>query len=161
MKKLKVYLDTSVIGYLVNNNTPEKTTDTFKLWEEIKKGKYDIFISEIFLTEVSESPNEIKEKLLNHLREIKYTLINIDNQIENVAEKFIELKILNPKSYDDCQHIACAIISNCDVIVSWNFKHIVNHKTIKGVKAIAALEGYNDILIYTPSILIGGDNSDT
>jgi hypothetical protein len=64
-------------------------------------------------------------------------------------------------SFDDCQHIANAIISGCDIIVSWNFKHIVNHKTMMGVKAITALEGYDDLLIYDPSILIGGEEDDT
>jgi hypothetical protein len=42
-------------------------------------------------------------------------------------------------------------------VVSWNFKHIVNHKTIEGVKAVVALEGYKDVLIYSPLILIGGE----
>jgi hypothetical protein len=41
--------------------------------------------------------------------------------------------------------------------VSWNFKHIVNHKIIMGVKAVTALEGYDDLLIYTPSMLTGGE----
>jgi hypothetical protein len=45
-----------------------------------------------------------------------------------------------------------------DAIVSWNFKHIVNHKTQMGVKTITAQEGYNDLLIYTPSFLIGDDD---
>ena len=161
LKKLKIYLDTSVIGNLVNDNTPEKTADTLKLWEEIKTNKYEVFLSEVFLTEINESPDKIRGKLLNYLQEIEYSLISINNRVEDIASKFIELKILTPKSYDDCQHIACAIVGGCDVIVSWNFRHIVNHKTIKGVKAITALEGYSDILIYTPSILIGGNDNDS
>jgi hypothetical protein len=69
------------------------------------------------------------------------------------------LGILKEKAFDDCQHIAAAIIRGCgcDTIVSWNFKHIVNLKTIARVKAVTALDGYNDILIYPPSILIGGN----
>jgi len=65
------------------------------------------------------------------------------------------------KSFDDCQHIAAAIISKCDAIISWNFKHIVNHKTIQGVKAVTALSGFQDVLIYTPTILSGGENDDS
>jgi hypothetical protein len=51
--------------------------------------------------------------------------------------------------------------SGCDAIVSWNFKHIVNHKTMMGVKAVTALEGYDDLLIYTPSVLVGGETNDS
>jgi hypothetical protein len=51
-------------------------------------------------------------------------------------------------------------VSECDAIISWNFKHIVNHKTMMGIKAVTALEGYNDLLIYTPAILTGGEAND-
>jgi len=74
--------------------------------------------------------------------------------------KMVDLNILKQKSILDCQHIANAIISGCDAIVSWNFRHIVNHKTMMGVKAITALEGYTDLLVYTPSVLIEGEEDD-
>ena len=60
--------------------------------------------------------------------------------------------ILKKLSFDDCQHIAAAIISNCDVIISWNFKHIVNYDTIKGIKILTTMEGYKDISIYSPEV---------
>jgi hypothetical protein len=85
--------------------------------------------------------------------------MSIDAHGVEIASRFIDLGILRQKSFNDCQHIAAAIISGCDVIVSWNFKHIVNHKTMMGVKAVTALEGYDDLLIYTPSILIGGEHN--
>ena len=62
--------------------------------------------------------------------------------------------ILNPKSFDDCQHIAVAVVNDCDCIISWNFKHIVNIKTIRGVRAITNLEGYKGIDIINPSVLL-------
>ena len=65
---------------------------------------------------------------------------------------------LKEKHIDDCRHIAGAIVSGCDVIVSWNFKHIVNYKTQMGVKAVTALEGYKELLIYTPAALMGGED---
>ena len=74
-----------------------------------------------------------------------------------IASRFVDLGILRQKSFDDCQHISAAIISGCDVIVSWNFKHIVNLKTMNGVKAVTALEGFDDLLIFDPSTLAGGE----
>lgn len=46
MKKLKIYLDTSVISHLKQGDAPDKTADTLKLWEDIKQGKYDVYLSE-------------------------------------------------------------------------------------------------------------------
>ena len=68
--------------------------------------------------------------------------------------RFIDFGILKKKSFDDCQHIAAAILAGCDIITSWNFKHIVNVKTVRGVKIIITLEGYKDLLIYPPSVLL-------
>ena len=41
-RKLKVYLDTSVISHLIQDDVPEKIADTRKLWEMFKNGIYDI-----------------------------------------------------------------------------------------------------------------------
>ena len=41
---------------------------------------------------------------------------------------------MKQKSFDDCQHIAAALLAGCVIIISWNFKHIVNVKTVRGVK---------------------------
>jgi hypothetical protein len=99
--------------------------------------------------------------MIEKIAGIEHEFIDIDERGVEVASRFVDLGILRQKSFDDCQHMAAAIISGCDVIVSWNFKHIVNHKTMMGVKAVTALEGYGGLLIYTPSILIGGERSDS
>jgi hypothetical protein len=93
---------------------------------------------------------------LNYLNEIKYQKIIITDEIEALTNKFVENNILSQKSIDDCRHIACSIVSGCDIIVSWNFKHIVNYKTIKGVKLVSLITGYKDIAVYTPTMLIEG-----
>ena len=134
--------------------------DTHRLWNQIKDDLYDVVLSDITIAEIDACHEEKRETLYDYLSEVDYTLIEVNVRALEIASRFIDLGILREKSFDDCQHIAAAIISECDVIISWNFKHIVNHKTIMGVKAITALEGYNDILIYTPSILIGGETDD-
>lgn len=54
----------------------------------------------------------------------------------------------------DCQHIAAAVVTECNCIISWNFKHIVNIKTIHGVRAITNLTGYKTIDILSPTVLL-------
>ena len=161
MRKLKIYIDTSVIGYLDQHDDPDLMADTHMLWEQIKDGFYNVVLSDVSMAEIDACHEEKRETLYGYLSEIFYTLVEVDERTLEVAGRFIDLGVLREKSFDDCQHIAAAITSECDVIVSWNFKHIVNHKTIMGVKAVTALEGYNDVLIYTPSILIGGEIYDT
>jgi len=114
-------------------------------------------ISNVVVDELERCKKDKQERLFRYLSEVDYTRIAIDSHDIEIASKFVELDILSQKSFDDCQHIAGAITSGCDIIVSWNFQHIVNHKTMTGVKAISTLGGYNSPLIYTPSILIGGE----
>lgn len=154
MKKLKIYLDTSVISLLDALDAPEKQNDTRKLWEDIKADIYDIVLSNVTLDELDKCVEPKQSVLYDYLSQIQYAHVTVDDEILQVAEKFIDFGILRQKSFDDCQHITAAIVTACDVIVSWNFKHIVNHKTIDGVKIISTLTGYRDLAIYTPTMLI-------
>jgi predicted nucleic acid-binding protein len=154
LNKTKVYLDTSVISYLEQDDAPERKKITCEVWETLKSGKYDILISNVVVRELSECSDQVKRNLLlKHLDEIQYELVDVTEKTVELAEHIIDFGILKQKSFDDCQHIAAAIVNNCDFIISWNFKHIVNVKTIRGIKILTTMEGYKDIAIYPPSAL--------
>ena len=154
MNKLKVYLDTSVISHLMQEDVPEKMSETLKLWNMFKEGKYDVYLSTVTLQEIDNCPEPKRTGLFKHLGEIDYTPIEITEDMSEVAQQLIDMGILTQKSYDDCQHIASAVIYGCDCIISWNFKHIVNIKTIRGVRAITNLKGYKPIEILNPTVLL-------
>lgn len=161
MKKLKIYLDTSVISYLLQPDAPEKMEETRRFWEILKEGRiYEVYISDIVLNEISRCSKEKIDILLAFLNQIEYNIIGTDEKMLELADKFIDFGILKQKCIEDCQHIAAALLAECDIITSWNFKHIVNVKTIKGVKVITTLEGYKDLLIYPPSVLLEDENDD-
>lgn len=153
-KKIRVYLDTSVVSYLDQQDAPEKMAETKEVWERIKEGDYEVFISTLVIDELQKCREPKRTLLLDFLRQIEFTLLEVNEETVRLAEKFIDFGVLKKKSFEDCQHIAAAILSSCDIIVSWNFKHIVNVKTIRGIKVVTTLEGYKDILIYPPSALL-------
>ncbi len=157
MRKMKIYLDTSVISYLQQEDVPERMKETLNLWKQFEEGKYDIYLSQVTLDEVGECQEPKKTVLYEYLSRIQYTKLEITDEVLRVANQIVEMGILPPKSIDDCQHIATAVVHGCDYIISWNFKHIVNIKTIKGIRAITHLESYKDIDIMNPSILLGGE----
>lgn len=157
MRKLKVYLDTSVISYLTQDDTPEKMNETRQLWEMFKKDRYDVYLSTVTLKELQNCPEPKKSRLADYLSEIRFTVLDINEDVEAIAGKIIDMGILTPKSFDDCQHIGAALVNDCDCIILWNFKHIVNIKTIRGVRAITNLEGYKSIEILSPSVLLEGE----
>ena len=157
MRKLKVYLDTSVISQLMQEDVPEKMADTLQLWKLFREGIYDVYLSTVTLEEVSACPEPKRSQLRECMGQISYTTLDISDEVMEVAQKIVELGILTPKSYDDCQHIGAAVVNECDCIISWNFKHIVNIKTIHGIRAITNLEGYKNIDILSPTVLLEGE----
>jgi len=149
-----LYIDTSVISHLSTDDTPDKMTDTLILWEEIKTGLYDIIISDVVIEEIMRCPEPKQSILIAYLAEINYFREEVTDEINDIASQIINLGILNEKNRDDCLHIATAVVKQCDYIISWNFKHMVNIKTIKGVRAITSLYGYNNVDIIQPTMLI-------
>ena len=160
MKKLKLYLDTSVISHLEAPDTPEKMADTLVLWEGIKVNKYDVVISDITFEELGRC-SEPKKSLLNrYINEIDFENSAETIESEELLLSYLKFEVLSAKNRDDLRHIALATILACDIIVSWNFKHFVNIKTITKVQAVNQLQGYPEVKILPPSMIIGGDSNE-
>ena len=160
-RKTKIYLDTSVLSYLKQDDSPERTSATLKFWEELKtRTDVEIYLSDVTLAEISDCYEPKKSFMQEKLKEIKFLLLEKDEDAERLASQIIELGILTNKSHDDCLHIAIAVLEACNYIVSWNFKHLVNVKTINGVRAITNLKGFSPIDIITPEMLLKGDEDD-
>ena len=162
MKRLRIYLDTSVISHLDAPDAPREQADTHKLWKDIQAGRYIIFISPVVMVELMNCAEPKRSILLESLAAIDYTELGETSEVQELAAQYLKAGILPKKSARDRQHIAYACVYNCDMIVSWNFEHMVNYKTISGVKGANALAGYKEMPIYSPLMLIsGGANNDT
>ncbi len=77
-------------------------------------------------------------------------MLNVSNEIRELAEKYIERKIISKKFFDDATHIALATVANVDLLVSWNFKHIVHFEKIRLFNSVNLELGYGEIKIYSP-----------
>ncbi len=162
MRKKRIYLDTSVISYLRQEDAPNEMRDTQELWELLKAGKYDVYISSVVIDELSACDEPKRTELLELLSEIEYTNIIIEDNDE-IADLTIEIekkKILPKKSANDRAHISSAVLSGCNAIISWNFKHMVNVKTIDGVRVVCVMNNLPQVDIYSPTMLLERSDSD-
>jgi len=157
MRKLKLYLDTSFMSHLHQLDAPEKMNDTLSLWGDIRAGEYKAVISEVTARELMNAPEPKRSIIADYLLEADFEVLQITPEVDELAQEIINRAILRPKSLDDCTHIAAAILNNCDIIVSWNFKHLVNIRTINGVREIVVSRYYKPIDIYSPTMLLKGD----
>ena len=145
-KKISLYLDTSVIGGYYDD---EFMRDTRLLFQKIKDGKYNVYISNLTIKELEDAPEIVR----NVLNDIEYKTISVLPEYEELADEYIKEKVVGATSRDDCVHIATATINNVDVLVSWNFKHIVNIDRIKGYNLINMKNGYKQLEIRSPKEL--------
>ncbi len=160
MKKTKLYLDTSVPSFLFADDSPEKREATIQFWDILKMGLYDIVISDILLTEISRSEVPSSQQLEDRLAEIILKIVSVNEDIYSLAQKYIDEGIIPQKYQDDALHVALATYNEVDALISWNFKHMVNLKTIRGVNGINRMLGFKELEILTPQSWIQEDNNE-
>ena len=154
MKKLRVYIDTSVIGGCFDIEFAEWSNMLFK---EFKAGKKIAVISEVTLKELDEAPENVKMKFFSLPIECQ-ELLNESKEAEFLARKYIENKAVSIRFIDDALHIAYSTINNIDILVSWNFKHIVNINRIKMYNSVNISMGYKSIEIRTPREVLSNED---
>lgn len=117
----RLYLDTSVYGGYFD---PEFELWTKVLFDNIQKGHFKILFSKVVDIELAKAPKQVQELVLSiedkHIDFIEQT----DDAIQ-LADYYIKENVVGETSRADCLHIALATLNNADVLVSWNFKHIV------------------------------------
>ncbi|SEF44036.1 PIN domain-containing protein [Halpernia humi] len=144
--KQRIYIDTSVVGAYFDD---EFSADTIPFFDSVENGEFIIIVSEILEAELLRAPEFVKE-LLTKIPEMQIEKIKISPEAIELADKYIEAKVVGKTSRADCQHIAIATLCNADVLVSWNFKHIVNLDRIRGYNGINYQNGHKMIEIRTP-----------
>lgn len=151
-KPQKVYLDTSIFNFAISTqNVPLEKEATLKLFEEIRAEKFAPYISRVTLDEILRTPDEKRRRsLIKIVEELSPEELPLTEEAVLLADRYIESKILPAVERNDALHIAVATIHNLDLILSWNFEHMVKLKTRKAVPLTNILMGYKAIEICSP-----------
>lgn len=155
MKKLKLYLETSVWNFLFADDAPNSRGITLRLFKEIVKGFYEIYTSDVTIAEISDAPANKRTQMEKVILKYQPMILEYNEECEALTKRYMELPIIPPRFERDAQHIAIAVVNNLDVIISWNLRHIVKVKTRREVNAVNKLAGYKEIDISTPEEVIG------
>ncbi|MCI9626875.1 MAG: type II toxin-antitoxin system VapC family toxin [Clostridia bacterium] len=131
--------------------------ETLTLWEQFKEREdIEIVISDLVIREISRCSEPKLSFLLSKLAELNYTMVELSEEEKNLADTYLDNGVLREKSLDDLTHIAIATLNHSRYIISWNFKHFVNPKTIKAVNAINLSLNLSQVDIFPPSMMLGG-----
>jgi predicted nucleic acid-binding protein len=139
------YVDTSVYGGVFDEEFTDASKDFFDL---VMTGRIQLFTSEVVSDEIALAPGKVRDYFDMLLP--KATIVKVTAETLSLQQAYILAGILTEKWYDDALHVAVATVAGCDLIVSWNFKHIVNFNKIPKFNAVNILQGYRHIDIYSP-----------
>jgi predicted nucleic acid-binding protein len=148
MKNIKIYLDTSVVLML---DESERGNITKEFFEFTILNESDFFISEIVENEIKHTTEKLKrDVILRFINNLNYTLLPYSEESHYLAWKYVQDGVLNDNHIDDLLHVAYATVYQCDVIVSWNRKHIAKLSKIQKLNSCNIKNNYPLIAIYTP-----------
>jgi predicted nucleic acid-binding protein len=152
--KLRIYIDTSVIGGYFDEEFKEAT---IKLFERLDNHEIIFVVSDLLDLELINAPQQVREHLLKYSAD-KFQRVELTEEAIKLADTYIDEKVVGKSSLEDCRHIALATIHKVDVLASWNFKHIVNLDRIKGYNSVNLRLGYSMIEIRSPKELVNYGN---
>ena len=148
--KPRLYFDTSVFGGVYDEDFEEIT---MLLFEKVKLGLITCVYSDLSETELQNAPQRVKDFFADLPRE-HMQFVEVTEEAYELAQKYLDEKVVGQTSADDCRHIATATIIRVDYLVSWNFKHIVNVFRIRGYNSINLRCGYPQLDIRSPKEIV-------
>lgn len=153
--KRRVYIDTSVVGGQFDTAF---SADTVPFFAAVSKGLFLLIVSDLLEAELLRAPQHVKD-FLTTIPSQQIERIRLTPEAGELADQYIKAKVVGQTSRADCQHIAMATLAKADILVSWNFKHIVNLDKIRGYNGINYQLGHDMIEIRTPKEIINYDDT--
>jgi len=155
MKLQRIYIDTSVIGGCLDQE--------FAVWSngllsDFRIGRLKPVVSLIVDTEIANAHEAIQRQYAEFLA-LEPEILEVSVEAITLADVYQRRRILTPKYYDDSLHIAVATVAEVDVLVSWNFRHIVHFNKIRQFNAVNLEMGYKPLQIFSPREVTTYDES--
>jgi hypothetical protein len=147
-----LYLDTSVIGGYFDDEWKDATQE---LWRQMEAGLYRFVCSDVTTGEIEDAPERVRTLFLTTFPPA--TLIETTDEMDILAAAYLAQGVVTAKYQDDARHVAACSVCGLHLLVSWNFRHLVNVQREAGFNGVNLLKGYAPIRIVSPLELIYGN----
>jgi hypothetical protein len=154
-RSLRVYVDTSAFGGVFDE---EFADASIRFFDAVRSGAFALVTSGLVEREMASAPQPVKD-FFDELAG-SAEVIDISGEVLLLRDAYVSLGVVSDRYLADALHVALATTTNCDLIISWNFKHIVNYRRIQQYNAVNALRGYSSIAIYSPLEVVENEDED-
>ena len=149
VRQLRYYIDTSVWNFLLEEDRPEHRAATERFFQRLGE-LGTIGISDVVLQEIQRAPEARRNALREVVSRYAPQRLTLNEEAERLADRYLEAGLIPARYRNDALHLAVAVVHDFDVVVSWNFEHLVKLKTRLGVNGLNKMIGYRDIEIISP-----------
>lgn len=146
MRTPRVYIDTSVVGGCLDE---EFETPSRALFERALEGKAVLLVSDLLIRELARAPEGVR-KVLAALPSNCVEIVTESAEARELRDAYLKTRVVGRSSASDALHVALATVARADIVVSWNFKHLVHYDKIRMFNAVNLMRGYAVIEIRTP-----------
>lgn len=152
---LRVYVDTSVFGGVFDE---EFAIASAKFFQRVREGHFRLIVSGLVRSEILDAPPKVQEFFRETV--MLAEIVDVDENMLRLMRGYLDAGVVTNKWRDDALHVAQATVAGCQLILSWNFKHIVHFQKIPLYNAVNTLQGYGSIAIYSPLEVIADEEED-
>lgn len=146
MKKLRLYVDTSVIGGYFDE---EFEKDSRQFIRAAIEGRIVLLLSDFVLEEMTGAPEKV-QRLLEKIPANAIEMLPFTKEAKELRNAYLKAGIVTSFSQNDAAHVAIATLSSSDAIVSWNFRHNVQLGKMKAYNKVNIENGWGYLNIVTP-----------
>ena len=142
--KSKVYIETTVVSYLVARSSADAILDarqqvTRQFWEN-HSDTFEFIVSDIVITEIRQGNEMAAQRRIDALAGL--TVLDLTPEAVVLALELINAGAVPRESQTDAQHIAVAVVNGIEYLTSWNYKHIVNETKRQHIDQVCRDAGY-------------------
>ncbi len=151
MIDVRIYVDSSVWNGAFDDHVPEIQAQTLRFFDRVQAGAGAVaYLSNVVLQELGNAPEQRMSALADLIRRVAVTRCDLDEESAALAEAYIHHGILTAGHLADARHVAVATVAQLDILVSWNYRHLVNRRRREAFNGVNAIQGYPSIEIISP-----------
>ncbi len=152
MNPLRVYFDASVFGGCFEDRFERGSK---ALFEAVREKRVVPLISDMLIAELARAPRRVQDVLSEVLRGGSFERLEAGDVTAALQEAYLSARVVTENYADDALHVAHATLAKADVVVSWNFKHLVHPARVRAFNAVNTEQGYGAVIILTPDDVVG------
>jgi len=151
----RTYVDASVFGGVYDDEFADESRAFF---QQAEQGRFAILTSALVADELEKAPSDVRNLFDRLLPQLE--VIAVSESAVTLQTAYVSAGIITPRWSDDALHVALATVAGADLIVSWNFRHIVHFEKAPLYNAVNRLHGYREVAIHSPNEVIAYEDEE-